>query len=221
LRPPWRTRPSRWGCTAPSSSFAQPLADPRVFFDSPVDSGYSLDNLAPGIPNNFVYSAGALSWDESSDADFDYFSVYGSSTNSFGAATLIHYSVAPSLDVSTDIYNYYWVTATDFSGNEGKPAKVSPLSGVGGNVRRYVVSVSAYPNPFNPETTIRYTVPARGHVRLDIYDLRGERVTTLVDRECDAGSFTATWARPHPGGGERGFRRVLRATQHERGRAHL
>jgi FlgD Ig-like domain len=168
-------------------------ADPRIFFDSPVDSGYSLDNLAPGIPVNFVYHAGTLSWRESSDDDFDYFSVYGSSTNSFGAATLIDYSVAPSLDVSTMIYNYYWVTATDFSGNEGRPAKVSPLTGAGDNPPHYVLSVSAYPNPFNPETTVRYTVPSRGHVRVEIFDVRGERVTTLVDREHPAGSFTAVW----------------------------
>jgi hypothetical protein len=175
-------------------------ADPRVFFDSPVDSGYSLDNLAPGVPTQFVYNAGLLSWDESSDADFDYFSVYGSATNSFGAATLIDYSVATSLDVSTDLYNYYWVTATDFSGNEGKPAKVSPLTGTGDNPRHYGLSVSAYPNPFNPETTVRYTVPLRGHVRLDIFDLRGEHVATLADREHEEGSFTAVWRGRNDGG---------------------
>jgi hypothetical protein len=126
--PLWPIRPSRSGCIAPSSSCARPPPTRAFSSDSPVDSGYSLDNLAPGIPANFVYHAGTLSWRESSDDDFDYFSVYGSSTNSFGAATLIDYSVAPSLDVSTMIYNYYWVTATDFSGNEGRPAKVSPLT---------------------------------------------------------------------------------------------
>jgi hypothetical protein len=168
--------------------------DPSVFFDSPVDSGYSLDNLAPGIPTNFIYTAGTLAWDESAAADFDYFSVYGSNTDSFGAATLINYSVAPSKDVSTDIYNYYWVTATDFSGNEGKPAKVSPLTGTGGTPSQYALSVSAYPNPFNPETTVRYTVPSRGHVEIAVYDLRGERVATLVNRGQDAGAFTVRWS---------------------------
>jgi hypothetical protein len=174
--------------------------DPSVFFDSPVDSGYSLDNLAPGIPTNFVYSAGTLAWDESAAADFDYFSVYGSNTDSFGAATLIDYSVAPSRDVSTDIYNYYWVTATDFSGNEGKPAKVSPLTGAGDGPRAHVLSISAFPNPFNPETTVRYTVPSRGPVELAVYDLRGEHVVTLIDREHEAGAFTASWNGRDSGG---------------------
>lgn len=54
-------------------------------------------------------------------------------------------------------------------------------------------SLVAQPNPFNPQTTLRYVVPRRGHARLAIYDLRGERVATLVDREFDAGEFTVTW----------------------------
>jgi len=168
-------------------------ANPSLFYDSPVDSGYSLDNLAPGIPSNFAYIAGNLSWNKSSAADFDYFSVYGSSINSFGSATLIDYTVAPALDVTASNYDYYWVTATDFSGNEGNPAKANKSTGVGDTPLPRVLSVSAYPNPFNPETTVRYTLPARGHVRIDIFDLRGERVATLVDRDQDAGAFTVAW----------------------------
>jgi hypothetical protein len=167
--------------------------NPSIFFDSPVDSGYSLDNLAPGVPGNFAYDTGNLTWNKSSADDFDFFSVYGSNTNSFGAATLIDYTVAPSLDVSADIYDYYWVTATDFSGNEGKPAKANKITGVGDTPLPHVLSVSAYPNPFNPETTVRYTLPARTHVRIDIFDLRGERVATILDRDQEAGAFSVPW----------------------------
>lgn len=46
---------------------------PAISFDSAADSGYSLDNLAPGAPSNFVYTVGLLTWNESSAADFDYF----------------------------------------------------------------------------------------------------------------------------------------------------
>jgi hypothetical protein len=168
-------------------------ANPSVFYDSPVDSGYSLDNLAPGVPSNFAYVSGNLSWDKSNAADFDYFSVYGSSSNSFGAATLIDYTVSPAMDVTASDYSYYWVTATDFSGNEGKPAKVNKTTGVGDTPLPHVLSVSAYPNPFNPETTVRYTLPSPGHVRIDIFDLRGEHVATLVDRDQNAGAFTIAW----------------------------
>jgi hypothetical protein len=164
-----------------------------TFFDAPIDSGYSLDNLAPGVPASFAYATGQLSWDESSAADFDYFSVYGSNTNSFGAATLVDYTVAPTLDVAASPYVFYFVTAIDFSGNEGKPAAVNTLSGVGGTPKNYVLSISAYPNPFNPATTIRYTVPSKGRVTLEVFDAHGARVVTLISAEKDAGAYTATW----------------------------
>jgi hypothetical protein len=167
--------------------------DPAVFFDSQIDSGYSVDNLAPGVPTNFTYAAGQLSWDESSAADFDHFSVYGSNTNSFAAATLVDYTVATAMNVASLPYGYYFVTATDHSCNEGNPANVGTLTGVGGTPSSYVLSVSAYPNPFNPETTIRYTLPARERVTIDVFDARGAHVATLVDAVTPAGAYTVNW----------------------------
>jgi len=172
-----------------------------TFFDSPPDSGYSVDNLAPGIPQNFVYSSGNLAWDESNAEDFDYFSVYGSNTNDFGAATLINYSVSPAMNVTGSPYAYYYVTATDFSGNEGKPAQVNPFSAVGDTPGHYVLSIANYPNPFNPETTVKYTLPSKGEVTVTIYDASGARVVTLVDHAVRAaGAYETRWN----GRGDRG-----------------
>ena len=55
-------------------------AEPSTFFDSPVDSGYSIDNLAPGAPQGFLVAYNApggnqLAWDPSEDVDFQYFKV--------------------------------------------------------------------------------------------------------------------------------------------------
>jgi hypothetical protein len=44
-----------------------------------------------------------------------------------------------------------------------------------------------YPNPFNPETTIRYDLPSAVHVRLEVYNILGQLVTRLVDTEQNAG----------------------------------
>jgi len=49
------------------------------------------------------------------------------------------------------------------------------------------------PNPFNPETTIRYAVAARGPVRIEIFGVNGARVRTLVDLVQDAGVYTVRW----------------------------
>lgn len=168
-------------------------ADPFTYYDSPPDSGYSLDNLAPGVPMSFAYNGGILTWDESQAADFDYFSVYGSNTNTFGSATLIDYTVATAMNVTSSPHTYYFVTATDFSGNEGTPATLNAATGVGDTPGQYVLSISAYPNPFNPNTVIRYTVPSNGPVEVGLYDVSGARVATLVNQNHVAGAYTERW----------------------------
>ena len=50
-----------------------------------------------------------------------------------------------------------------------------------------------YPNPFNTDTTIRFSVPHVQQVRLTIYDLLGQKVRTLTDREVAAGTYTVRW----------------------------
>lgn len=50
------------------------------------------------------------------------------------------------------------------------------------------VSVSAFPNPFNPRTTITYTLPASGHTHLAVYTVSGQKVADLVDRRQTAGT---------------------------------
>jgi hypothetical protein len=52
---------------------------------------------------------------------------------------------------------------------------------------------AAVPNPFNPRTTIRYDIMRTEPVRLDIFDLRGRLVRTLVDEEKPAGRYEAVW----------------------------
>ncbi|HAN41183.1 MAG TPA: hypothetical protein DCQ12_04640, partial [Candidatus Cloacimonas sp.] len=46
-----------------------------------------------------------------------------------------------------------------------------------------------YPNPFNPETTISYSVKEPGRVRLEIYNIKGQLVRTLVDEEHLTGNY--------------------------------
>ena len=50
-----------------------------------------------------------------------------------------------------------------------------------------------YPNPFNPSTIIPYQLPTAGHVRLEVFNLLGQRLATLVDAEQPAGVHTAQW----------------------------
>ncbi len=50
-----------------------------------------------------------------------------------------------------------------------------------------------FPNPFNPQTVIRFSVPRTQRVDLGVYDLRGQKVTTLVSDVLPAGRHAITW----------------------------
>jgi hypothetical protein len=50
-----------------------------------------------------------------------------------------------------------------------------------------------YPNPFNLATRIEFTIPHSSHVRLDIFDVLGRRVQTLVDQRLSAGRKEVAW----------------------------
>ncbi len=54
-------------------------------------------------------------------------------------------------------------------------------------------STEAHPNPFNARTNIEYELPASGRVKLSIYNILGQEVSTLVDATQNAGRHTAVW----------------------------
>ena len=52
---------------------------------------------------------------------------------------------------------------------------------------------SAYPNPFNPITTLRYDLPENSYVNVTIYDMLGREVKTLINQTQDAGFKSVIW----------------------------
>lgn len=50
-----------------------------------------------------------------------------------------------------------------------------------------------FPNPFNPQTTIPYTLPERAEVSLRVFDMLGREVVELVSGQQEAGAYSATW----------------------------
>jgi hypothetical protein len=58
-----------------------------------------------------------------------------------------------------------------------------------------------YPNPFNPSTTIQFSLLKKSNVKLDIYNLDGSLVKTLINRQLGSGLHTVDWhAENHPSG---------------------
>ena len=56
-----------------------------------------------------------------------------------------------------------------------------------------ILAASNYPNPFNPTTTISYSVPETGMTSVKVFNLKGQMINTLVNKEVAAGSQTITW----------------------------
>lgn len=55
------------------------------------------------------------------------------------------------------------------------------------------LEIRAYPNPFNPTTTLAYQIPKAGFVTLQVYDVNGRLVETLVRAQRSAGDHAVTW----------------------------
>jgi hypothetical protein len=96
----------------------------------------------------------------------------------------------------------YFRDTVDFGGGDFMSAGQSDIfvikygaatTGVG-STPKSGISVSSFPNPFNPRTTIRYSVPSGGPVTVGIFDARGALVATLVDGEYRApGAYHVDW----------------------------
>jgi len=54
-----------------------------------------------------------------------------------------------------------------------------------------------YPNPFNPNTTISFSIPQQGMVTLDVYDLLGQQVASLVREDRPQGNYTVSFNASH------------------------
>jgi hypothetical protein len=83
-------------------------------------------------------------------------------------------------------------------------AEVS-LVDANGNLTRGIISTEAdvtpkafslsrnYPNPFNPSTTINFSLPEQGNVKLSVFNLLGQEVKTLVSSDMEPGTYKAVW----------------------------
>jgi flagellar hook assembly protein FlgD len=50
-----------------------------------------------------------------------------------------------------------------------------------------------FPNPFNPETTLRYQLAKRSNVTMEVFNMLGQKVRTLVNDVQSTGVYAVTW----------------------------
>jgi hypothetical protein len=83
-------------------------------------------------------------------------------------------------------YDDNWDTPADQLHDKG----TSKVEEKGDVVPKNIVLYSNYPNPFNPSTTLKFDIPSKSHVTMNIFDLLGRKVATLLDEVKSEGMYS-------------------------------
>lgn len=163
--------------------------NPRVFVNSNIVSGASIDNLPPGAPNHLTAQVDSqtvwLWWDPPADETPAFYSIYrGVLSGNPGPLPLATTTIPNFVDASfnqTQTY-YYVVTATDSSGNQSGAsnevavAVTNIAEHLGREIPAHFALGQNYPNPFNPSTIIPYQLPQARVARLRIFNAVGQHI---------------------------------------------
>jgi hypothetical protein len=188
--------------------------DPNVFYDSFVDSGYSVDNLAPLPPRRVAsrYENGAvlLTWDHNSETDLRGYLIYRSDKPGIDiyktgpiATTRDSFYIDRSFPTSGRVY--YVVAAQDIhdniSSNNSEVEIIITSVSYENEIPKSFILYQNYPNPFNPATTIEFDIPERTQVKLIIHDALGYEIKVLLDKDLEPGKYKLNFdARDLPSG---------------------
>jgi hypothetical protein len=90
------------------------------------------------------------------------------------------------------------LTVWEESGIQGNILNYDGISSINGESQKSGKNVSyilypAYPNPFNPSTTIKFEINRLSDVKLSIYNILGEEINTLIQGRLSAGMYSKAW----------------------------
>jgi len=206
---------SGYSALAPTTGDSMPARNPltafmvvahntsgSMFWPSRPDSGYSVDNLSPGIPAPFAanYAAGTthLHWNPNTEPGLAGYRLYRGTSPAFAPSPATLVAAQPDTgyaDASAATFTYK-LSAVDVHGNESGFATLTPsaITGVGaGTLPRELALAPASPNPATRGTTLRFSLPLGASIRLGVYDTAGRLVRTLASGTTAAGEHAATW----------------------------
>ncbi|MCD4665779.1 MAG: carboxypeptidase regulatory-like domain-containing protein, partial [Bacteroidales bacterium] len=119
---------------------------------------------------------------------------YTDTTNSLGFYN-IEDVVAGTYTLTCELTGYEtFTTEINVEGTEIIDIELKILSGIDNQFAlQKNVAVTNYPNPFNSETTISYSIPLNNIVSIEIYDIQGKKIKTLVNGYQASGNHSVVW----------------------------
>jgi DNA-binding beta-propeller fold protein YncE len=160
-------------------------ANPLTFYDSGVEYGYSVDNLSPPAPAQFlaayVIDATHLHWGASAAPDFAGFRLYRGSSADFtpGPGSLVTSTTDTGYVDVGPAGSWYKVAAVDFNGNESDDAVVGPnqTTDVPATPAVAFALDGAQPNPaIDGRLVVWFALPGHESATLEMFDVAGHRV---------------------------------------------
>lgn len=103
------------------------------------------------------------------------------------------------IDTESNTVYYYWLESVSLEGASEffGPLSVTVGDGTTGpttpDIPVFTALLNAYPNPFNPNTNLRYSLKEAGSVRMDIYNAKGQLVRSMNASHATPGYFSMTW----------------------------
>jgi hypothetical protein len=169
------------------------------FWDSPVDSGYSVDNVAPAAVQELTgqYAGGVtqLSWARGAEPDVAEYRVYRGASAEFVPSGQSRVGATRDARFTDDAGAawIYKVTAVDVHGNESPAAPFTPAVEIGAGLAGHVELSAPWPNPAREMASVRYTLPRAGRVTLVICDTGGRRVREWGSSAAGLGEHVLEW----------------------------
>ena len=130
--------------------------------------------------------------------DRDYVKINGELIPGAGSSAVAHTYSYTDKRLTNGITYWYKLEDVDLSGKGTMHGPISaipqaPVKPEPVPVPKIYKLAQSYPNPFNPTTTIRYQLPEECHVVLNVYNILGQLVKTLVDESKPAGWYSVHW----------------------------
>jgi hypothetical protein len=156
------------------------------FIASPIDYVfgyiYESNTYVDSVLQSDNYAKQISGWNGSGTEPATYYTALWTKAGGFTIARMQH-----AVDAFANLLYTSWVSA-------GQPPlpKTTGVGSIAGIANQFKLD-DAYPNPFNPATTIRFNLQNPGKVTLKIFNSAGQELTVLVEEYLDAGSHSVRW----------------------------